>query len=108
MFVDIRKRLGGEEFDAFNKLVIEKSKQIKPHQSRIKCKGKPENQDDDTKSPEGNANHGTLKVDATVAEKFPGFFVTFFNFLKYWRKNTVKIFSKNPLPESQSILINFV
>jgi hemerythrin len=90
LFVDIRKRLGGEEFDAFNKLVIEKSEQIKPHQARIKCKGKPENQDDGTKSPEGNANRGTLKVDATVADqeiKFP----TDVNLLNTSRENLERI-----------------
>ncbi len=73
LFVDIRKRLGGEEFDKFNKLVIDKSETIKPHQARIKHKPKPGGQNDDD---EGTviANRGTLKVDATVADqelKFP-------------------------------------
>ena len=36
LFVDIRKRLGGSEFEKFNKFVISKSEQIKPHQARIK------------------------------------------------------------------------
>ena len=36
LFVDIRKRLGGEEFDKFNCILIENSEEIKPHQSRIK------------------------------------------------------------------------
>ena len=35
LFVNIRKRMGGKEFDNFNQLVIRKSEQIKPHQSRI-------------------------------------------------------------------------
>lgn len=75
LFVDIRKRLGGKEFDAFNKLVIEKAEQIKPHQSRIK-KGtgkKDRNNDSDTPSP-ATHNKGTLKIDATIADqeiKFP-------------------------------------
>lgn len=73
LFVDIRKRLGGEEFDKFNKLVIDKSEMIKPHQARIKHKPKPGKQDDgDTTA--GSTNRGTLKVDATVADqeiKFP-------------------------------------
>ncbi|WP_430932076.1 transposase [Saccharicrinis sp. 156] len=30
LFVEIRKRMGGKEFDAFNKIVIEKSERIKP------------------------------------------------------------------------------
>jgi transposase, IS5 family len=38
LFVDIRKRLGGDEFDAFNQRIIESSEQIKPPQSRIKRK----------------------------------------------------------------------
>ncbi len=36
LFVDIRKRLGAEEFSKFNQLVIEKSERIKPPQARIK------------------------------------------------------------------------
>ena len=50
LFVDIRKRLGGKEFDDFNQLVIEKSEQLKPYQARIKRKGKPNKQDDDPSS----------------------------------------------------------
>jgi len=67
LFVDIRKRLGGSEFEKFNKFVISKSEQIKPHQARIK---KSKKEDDDTPP----KNKGTLKVDATVADqeiKFP-------------------------------------
>ncbi|MGQ1787996.1 IS5 family transposase [Saccharicrinis sp. GN24d3] len=59
LFVEIRKRMGGKEFDAFNKIVIEKSERIKPHQSRLKRK-------DDSHS---DGNKGTLKVDATVADQ---------------------------------------
>lgn len=73
LFVDIRKRLGGEEFDTFNKLVIERSEQIKPHQARIKKK-KSNKEDDDPRDTSGKSNRGTLKVDATVADqeiKFP-------------------------------------
>ena len=75
LFVDIRKRLGGKEFDAFNKLVIDKAEQIKHHQARIK-KGagkKNKNKDGDIPS-ETNPNKGTLKIDATIADqeiKFP-------------------------------------
>lgn len=71
LFVDIRKRLGGEEFEAFNKVVIEKSEQIKPHQARIKSD---KSKDDSNPPSEGTKNCGTLKVDATVADqeiKFP-------------------------------------
>ena len=66
LFVDIRRRLGGQEFDKFNKLVISKSEEIKPPQSRIKKKGKDDN------AP--TKNKGKLKIDATVADqeiKFP-------------------------------------
>ncbi|MFC2110859.1 transposase, partial [Bacteroidota bacterium] len=71
LFVDIRKRLGGKEFEAFNKVVIEKSEQIKPHQARIK---REKSKDDSNPPSEGTKNYGTLKVDATVADqeiKFP-------------------------------------
>lgn len=62
LFVDIRKRMGGAEFDAFNKRVIEASENMKPHQSRIKRKGG----NDDSKP---QKNRGTLKADATVADQ---------------------------------------
>ena len=87
LFVDIRKRLGGEEFDKFNKLVIDKSESIKPHQARIQRKSKPDGQDEDTT---GNSNRGTLKVDATVADqeiKFP----TDVNLLNTSRENLERI-----------------
>lgn len=66
LFVDIRKRLGGEEFDKFNQLVIDKSESIKPHQARIKRKSKSGKGDGE---PTGNSNKGDLKVDATVADQ---------------------------------------
>jgi hypothetical protein len=74
LFVDIRKRLGGSEFDAFNKLVIDRSEQIKPPQARVKRKPKSKDRTDDGPGASGNTNRGTLKVDATVADqeiKFP-------------------------------------
>ena len=73
LFVDIRGRLGGEEFDKFNKLVIDKSERLKPHQARVKRKSKPGNGNDNN-TDAGSANRGTLKIDATVADqelKFP-------------------------------------
>jgi len=80
LFVDIRKRLGSEEFDKFNQKIIEQSEQIKPHQARIKQKIKNHNDGNNTKGnkpeshnlqKESNAitNKGTLKVDATVADQ---------------------------------------
>ncbi len=81
LFVDIRKRMGGKEFDKFNQLVIDRSERIKPHQARIKKKSKGEQGGKGRKgkggnegSGEGTPNRGTLKVDATVADqeiKFP-------------------------------------
>lgn len=72
LFVDIRKRLGGDEFDSFNRVVIERAEQLKPHQSRIKSKDtdKGENGEELSSKP----NRGTLKADATIADqeiKFP-------------------------------------
>ena len=65
LFVDIRKRLGGQEFDAFNRHVIESSENIRPHQGRIK-RSKGNRPDGDGPK---NTNRGTLKVDATVADQ---------------------------------------
>lgn len=90
LFVDIRKRLGGKEFDKFNKLVIEKSEQIKPHQARIKTKDKSKNEDQDSSSSGGPGNKGTLKLDATVADqeiKYP----TDLNLLNTSRENLERI-----------------
>ncbi len=87
LFVDIRKRLGGEEFEAFNKQVIEKSEQMKPHQARIKSKSTDDNDRDGTST---NINKGTLKVDATVCDqeiKFP----TDLNLLSIGRDNLERI-----------------
>lgn len=87
LFVDIRKRLGGEEFDKFNCIVIEKSENIKPHQSRIKSKlSSKEPDNDDEKGLDEPKNRGTLKMDATVADqevKYP----TDLNLLNEGRKN---------------------
>lgn len=88
LFVDIRKRLGGDEFDTFNKLVVEKAEQIKPHQSRIKRK-KDNKRDDDDKGIK-QPNRGTLKADATIADqeiKFP----TDLNLLNIGRENLERI-----------------
>lgn len=88
LFVDIRKRLGGAEFDTFNKLVIEKAEQIKPHQSRIKRKK--DNKKDDGGKGINQPNRGTLKADATIADqeiKFP----TDLNLLSIGRENLERI-----------------
>lgn len=86
LFVDIRERLGGLEFEKFNKFIISKSEQIKPHQARIKKVKKEDNND----LPK---NNGTLKVDATVADqeiKFP----TDIDVLNTSRENLEKIIDK--------------
>jgi hypothetical protein len=88
LFVDIRKRIGGDEFDAFNKLVIERAEQIRPHQSRIK-RTKDNKKDDDGNDVQ-QPNRGTLKADATIADqeiKFP----TDLNLLNIGRENLERI-----------------
>lgn len=91
LFVDIRKRMGGEEFDKFNRLIIKSSEKRKPHQSSIMSKGvknknngtkntsdgssKSSDKEEEHKGQKGQvSNRGTLKLDATVADqeiKFP-------------------------------------
>ena len=68
LFVDIRKRLGSEEFDKFNQLVIDKSEGLKPHQSRIKKTGLDKDNEGSGSTPSPK-NKGTLKVDASVADQ---------------------------------------
>ena len=55
--MDIRERLGGEEFDKFNKLVIIKSEMLKPHQARVKRKSKPD-KGYDRNTDAGSTNRG--------------------------------------------------
>jgi len=68
LFVDIRKRLGNEEFDKFNQLVIDKSEGLKPHPSRIKKTISDKDKEEGGTTP-SLKNKGTLKVDATVADQ---------------------------------------
>ncbi len=69
LFVDIRKRLGGNEFDSFNKLVIEKAEQLKPQQSRIKGKSSKGDKKGVETTHVDKPNKGTLKADATLPTK---------------------------------------
>jgi hypothetical protein len=46
LFVDIRKRLGSEEFDKFNDLVIKRSEKLKPKRKRIIKGGKDDHKGD--------------------------------------------------------------
>jgi len=79
LFVDIRKRLGGSEFDEFNKLVISKfeavkSQAINKKKSSKKKKSSSDDHHKDSDSENQTQNKGTLIADATVADqeiKFP-------------------------------------
>jgi hypothetical protein len=61
VFVDIRKRMGTNEFDMWNALIIKKADDIKPRKKKMI------RNDDDQKNPP--KNKGTLKIDATVANQ---------------------------------------
>ncbi len=77
LFVDIRERLGHNEFDSFNRLIINRSEDLKDGRSRIRREPQ-QNEDkteEDDKTNEGSGttnkptNKGTLKVDATIADQ---------------------------------------
>ena len=82
LFVDIRKRLGSEEFDQFNDLVIRKYESIKPKRKRIIKGEKDDHKGGDPgssraktgkKRGSGNKdipNQGKLKLDASVADQY--------------------------------------
>lgn len=84
LFVDIRKRLGTEEFDRFNDIVIQRSENLKPKRKRIiKDDGKDDHEKGGTSgsesSPAGEEtpeqkqevpNQGKLKLDASVADQY--------------------------------------
>ncbi len=59
VFVDIRKRMGASNFEAWNALVIERADELKPDKKKNISKNK-----NDT-----SQNKGTLKIDATVANQ---------------------------------------
>ena len=70
-FVDIRKRLGESEFDAFNSLVIAHADKMLSKSKTGKNKSD-SGTDNDDHNPNPNTpakNKGTLKVDATVADQ---------------------------------------
>lgn len=69
LFVDIRKRLGHKEFEAFNKAVIESSEGIKPKRSQIKTTDPEETEENTPSSPSSKSNKGRLKLDATIADQ---------------------------------------
>jgi len=67
VFVDIRKRMGASNFDAWNTLIIERAEGLRPKKKRTVGK------DSDDDSSDGKTgvpkNKGTLKIDATVANQ---------------------------------------
>jgi hypothetical protein len=66
VFVDIRKRMGANNFDAWNALIIERADDLKPK----KKKAISNLYEDSTKqSNDKPKNKGTLKIDATVANQ---------------------------------------
>ena len=86
LFVDIRKRLGADEFDNFNKLVIEQAEQLQSRRTRIKIKRSGTDKNNDEPTQGDLPNKGTLKADATIADqeiKFP----TDINLLSIGREN---------------------
>lgn len=74
LFVDIRKRMGAKQFDAFNDLVIEKSERLKPKRKRV-MQEKETQQDDAAESehsgqqPSNAAASGQLSPAAAPATK---------------------------------------
>lgn len=66
VFVDIRKRMGASNFDAWNALIIERADELKPKKKKTISK---DSDDDDSENTGQAKNKGTLKVDATVANQ---------------------------------------
>ena len=64
VFVDIRKRMGVDRFDKWNRLIIEKADSIKP-----KRKQQIDSSDQNHNQEETTNNKGKLKIDATVADQ---------------------------------------
>jgi transposase, IS5 family len=83
LLVDIRKRMGAEVFDAFNRRIIDTAEKFKPIKKKIMGKDKDTNpqggislsSDSQKHQPENRVgstpikNKGTLKVDATIADQ---------------------------------------
>lgn len=75
LFVDIRKRLGADDFDAFNDAIITRSEQLTPTRKRVMsdpstCTSSTEKPATESESGKENPpNKGELKVDATVADQ---------------------------------------
>ena len=85
LFVDIRKRMGADKFDAFNDVVIKRTEHLKPKRKRIlreeeehknppveSTKSKDDSTQEKVSHPESSStppNKGKLKIDATVADQ---------------------------------------
>ena len=82
LFVDIRKRLGTEEFDRFNDIVIQRSENLKPKRQRIikgskddhkkgsASGGNSSSTEEETPEQKQIPNQGKLKLDASVADQY--------------------------------------
>jgi IS5 family transposase len=82
LFVDIRKRLGSEEFDQFNDLVIRKYEGLKPKRKRIIKSDKDDHKGGnpggkittpgkkDASEKQEIPNQGKLKLDASIADQY--------------------------------------
>jgi len=85
LFVDIRKGMGADKFDAFNDVVIERTENLKPKRKKIlqekdnhknppagETKPKDDSTQDEVLQPGSSSvppNKGKLKIDATVADQ---------------------------------------
>lgn len=79
LFVDIRKRMGADAFDAFNDVVIAKSEELVHGRKRIMTQKNDRDENDPGSCGEGTTdqtpkkelppNKGTLKLDATVCDQ---------------------------------------
>jgi hypothetical protein len=100
LFVEIRKRLGGKEFDEFNRQVIDKSEKLVPGRSRIKRKHtEKDSESENSNKTKNDDNKGTLIVDATVADqeiKYP----TDLNLLSQGREKLELIIDELYIPGS--------
>ena len=64
VFVDIRKRMGSNDFDIWNALIIKKADDLKPKKKKMISNDDDDDDDQKTNEPK---NKGTLKIDSTVA-----------------------------------------
>jgi IS5 family transposase len=69
LFVDIRKRLGNEKFDAFNAEIIRRYQEVEKGKSP-KHDQSPNENNSQSGTNSTKPNHGTLKVDASVADQY--------------------------------------